>query len=547
VLLAKHAVFDAREAKLQQRQAKDSGPSLAHLSGRHSTATLPAQCECAISSEMSGAAQFVVAIDQGTSSTRVVVYDLQLRVTKTASRPLKARASRPGWLEMDGDDILASVDACLAEACEGLHGKIVCLGLTNQRETTIALDTATGLALSPAILWSDTRTVDICGEWKGNPERAAQVTAKTGLPISPYFSASKMVWLLRSNSSVQAAHKEGRLAFVTIDAFVLRHLTCGRLTTDGTNASRTMLMDLTGLRYDQEVISHLGLSGCAFADIVPSIGSFGVVRSGPLAGTPVSAVLGDQQAALLGQGCLAGGDCKATFGTGCFLLQHAGSARPSQEYVDVGLVATVAIQTSTCAATYALEGSVGAAGSVVTWLRDEMGFIGGYEQLDEEAAKVSNCGGVTVVPAFGGLLAPRWRSDARAAILGLSLSSTKQHIVRACLAGIAQSVADVVEVMGMAHGPLRVDGGLAESRVLMQLVADYTGREVWSRDDKEATALGIALAAGAGAHLWSLDEKTRSLESIWSRVIPQLPEEQRKNLRAEWKKIVIASVLCYLE
>ena len=423
--------------------------------------------------------RFVVAIDQGTSSTRVVLYDLQLRAVKTASRPLVPRAPQPGWLEMDGQDILASVDACLAEACEGLApGQVVCAGLTNQRETTLALDTETGLALSPAILWSDTRTADICGEWRSDAEWAARLTQRTGLPVSPYFSASKMAWLLRHQPGVAEARRAGRLAFATVDAFVLRHLT-GRLATDGSNASRTLLMDLAALRYDPELVAHLGLAGCALPEILPSTGLFGRVASGALAGTPVTAVLGDQQAALLGQGCLAPGDAKATFGTGCFLLQHAGTRPPTAECAAAGLVATVALQTGPAAATYAAEGSVAAAGSVVTWLRDQLGLIGSYEQLDEEAGKVEDCGGVTVVPAFGGLLAPHWRSDARAAVLGLSLGSSRAHLVRACLAGVAQSVADVAEAMGGAEGaPLRVDGGLAASRVLIQLVADCTGREV---------------------------------------------------------------------
>ncbi len=485
--------------------------------------------------------EYVVAIDQGTSSTRVVVYDLQLRIVKAASRPLSARAPQPGWLEMDGEAILASVDACLTEACEGLAGKVVCAGLTNQRETTIALDTKTGRALSPAILWSDTRTADICGEWKSDVEWARRITAQTGLPISPYFSASKMAWLLRNNERVQQAHAEGRLAFVTVDAFVLHHLTGDRPMTDGSNASRTLLMDLERLQYDEEIIARFGFSGCVLAEIKPSIGSFGVVKSGSLAGTQITAVLGDQQAALIGQGCLSPGDCKATFGTGCFLLQHAGDARPPQECVHAGLIATVGIQLSQHKAVYALEGSVGAAGSVVTWLRDQMGFVSSYEQLDLEAAKVNDCGGVTVVPAFGGLLAPYWRSDARAAILGLSLGTTKQHIVRACLVGVAQTVADVVEVLGMADGALRVDGGLAQSRVLMQLVADFTGREVWMRDDKEATALGVALAAGVGALLWDLNEKTDSVTSLWCKIEPQIEVQERDDVRTTWKKNVAKS------
>ncbi len=484
--------------------------------------------------------RFVAAIDQGTSSTRVVVYNSDMRPVRTAQRALVSRAPHPGWLEMEGRDILASVDACLAEAVADFPGHIACVGITNQRETTIALDVETGEHLSAAILWSDTRTAGVCAEWRAR-QGAERVTAVTGLPISPYFSASKMAWLLQHEPRVQQAKSAGRLAFATVDAFVLHHLAGGRLATDGSNASRTLLMDLEKLHYDQDTMTFCGLQGCALPAILPSVGQFGTIRSGPLAGVPITAMLGDQQAALLGQGCLEPGDSKATFGTGCFLLQHAGFQRPAQSSVG-GLVATVAVQSSAHEATYALEGSVAAAGSVVTWLRDEMKLIASYKALDEEAAKVGDCGGVTVVPAFTGLLAPYWRSDARGTVLGMSLGTTRAHVVRACLAGIAQTVADVMEAMDNANHlnpeALRVDGGLAESKVLMQLVADATGRQVWLRDDKEATALGAALAAGAGAGLWQLHEKTKALAVHWTKVMPSASAEERQIMRDNWKQAV---------
>jgi glycerol kinase len=282
--------------------------------------------------------KYVASIDQGTSSTRVVVYDSDFRTVRVATRHLKTHAPQPGWLEMHGSDILSSVEACLEEACAGLE--ISCVGIANQRETTLALDSQTGEALSPAILWSDTRTADICEEWK-KQENSGWLLQQTGLPFSPYFSASKMLWLLKNNEAVQQSAVEGRLAFATVDAYLLRHLT-GVLSTDGTNASRTMLMGLKELAWSSEAVSFCGVGAFQLPQLKPSIGDFGEIVRGPLKGVRVTGVLGDQQAALLGQGCTREGESKCTFGTGAFLLQHVGG-EPHEGAAETGLVSTVAV------------------------------------------------------------------------------------------------------------------------------------------------------------------------------------------------------------
>ena len=416
--------------------------------------------------KMKSGSFFVAAIDQGTSSTRVVVYDNALRAVRVSQRSLHVHSPRPGWLEMDGAALLRSVDECLEEATRGLPS-LRAIGLANQRETTVAMDARDGSALAPAILWSDLRTASAVAEWPQRPEWA-RLSSLTGLPASPYFSASKASWLLQNEPAVKLAAEQNRLCFGTVDAFVLRHLT-GEFATDASNASRTLLFDLAANCWSEEALLFHGISSSSLLPSVrPSLGGpFGRLLRGPFAGSPVTAVLGDQQAALLGQGCLHPGDAKATFGTGCFLLRHAGERAPLP--APEGLVATVALQRGDGRTSFALEGSVGAAGSVVGWLREQMGFIGSFGELDEVARESDEeCGGVTVVPAFGGLLAPHWKSGARAAVLGLSLGSTRADIVRACLAGIANCVADVVEAMEVNEEkkkkPLRVDGGLSASR-----------------------------------------------------------------------------------
>lgn len=480
----------------------------------------------------------IAALDQGTTSTRCLIFDPDGRVLATAQRPHRQIFPQPGWVEHDPLEILRNSDAVIAEALAAARldaRDITALGLANQRETTVLWDRATGLPLHNGIVWQDTRTDPLVAAFArdGGPDR---FRAATGLPLASYFSALKLRWLLDHLPDARARAEAGALAFGTIDTWLLWHLT-GRHLTDVTNASRTQLMNLATLDWDPDLLAAFGIPAALLPEIVPSSAVVAEAR-GKLAGVPVAGILGDQQAALLGQGCFAPGEAKVTYGTGCFLLAHTG-ARPVAS--SAGLVATVAYQLGDAPACYALEGSIAVTGALVQWLRDNLRLIGSSAEVEALAASVPDNGDVYIVPAFSGLYAPWWRPDARGVIAGLTRFATAGHIARAVLEATAFQVMDVVEAMrrdDVPLGALRVDGGMVANGMLMQFQADMLGVPLARTATAEVTALGAAGAAGLAVGVWPDPAALRVLAVPTRRWEPTMPSARRHALAASWHKAV---------
>lgn len=464
------------------------------------------------------AAALILAIDQGTTGTTTLVIDEDARIVGRAYAPVDQGYPRPGWVEHDPNQIWDGVHRSARQALDvAPAGAVAAIGITNQRETSVAWDAATLQALGPAIVWQDVRTApgmtELEADGKGDVIRAV-----TGLRPSPYFSAGKYAWMLDHVPEVAAAREAGRLRLGTIDAWLIARLTGGAHVSDATNASRTLLMDLQSGCWSGELTELFGIPQEALPEIVPSIGQCAVTGSdAPVApGTPISGIAGDQQAALFGHLAVSSGEAKVTYGTGCFLLQHAGIERPPD--ID-HLLTTVALGLPD-GLTYAYEGSVFTGGALVQWVRDELGLIGAAPEIESLARAVPETAGAVIVPAFTGLGAPYWDPDARGAILGLSRGVTACHIARAAHEAIVHQVQDVLELMPPLAGDLLVDGGAAANDLLLQLQASSANRTVARPVYIETTALGAAYLAGLATGVWSSVDELRSLRDDPARFAP---------------------------
>jgi glycerol kinase len=454
----------------------------------------------------------VLGVDQGTTSTRACVMDGAGRTLSAAQRPHRQVYPREGWVEHDADEIWENVRRTILEATESASAgsRLAGVGIANQGETVVAWDRESGRPLAPAIVWQDTRTQDEMDRMARDPVASRRVRETTGLSADPYFSASKIRWLLDHVPEARPLAEAGRLCAGTLDAWMIWKLTAGAsFVTDASTAARTLLFDIHALRYDPWLLERFGIP----ADVLPAVRrsdeGMGVVRGlGPAVdGTPIVAGLVDQPAALLGQGCLAAGQAKATYGTGCFVYVNTGaSPRPSAH----GLLTTIAWQRDT-GTTYALDGGVFAAGSVLEWLA-RLGLVSDPAEVDALlAAATASPDEVTCVPALAGLAAPYWDRAARASWLGMGLGSGRADLVRAALEGVACRVAQVVAAMekdaGLSIGSLRVDGGLTACRALMQMQADLLGLPIEVAADAEATLRGVCFLAARAAGLWTEDEE----------------------------------------
>ncbi len=492
---------------------------------------------------------FLLALDQGTSSSRSVVFDAAGRIVAMAQRELRQHYPQPGWVEHDPMEIwqtqLATAREALAAAGLGV-GDIASIGITNQRETTFLWNRRTGEPLHRAIVWQDRRTEPICAALRADGHEA-RVRERTGLVVDPYFSATKLAWLLDRVPGARAAAERGELAFGTADSWLLWQLTRGRVhATDVSNASRTMLFDIHRGAWDAGLLGLLGLPETLLPDVHPSSHAHGATDPEWFGGSiPIGGIAGDQQSALFGQACFDAGLAKNTYGTGCFMLMHCGD-RPRASRA--GLVTTRAAQAGD-AAGYALEGSVFIGGAVVQWLRDGLGAIRASGEVQALAESVPDSGGVSFVPAFTGLGAPYWNPQARGAIVGLSRGSTTAHIARAALESIAFQTAALLQAMrrdaadatGDAWGTvseLRVDGGASVNDLLMQFQADLLGIPVLRPRVIETTAFGAACLAGLNSGLYQGLDELRSLWRAERRFEPAMPRDQAAALTARWEHAV---------
>jgi len=475
--------------------------------------------------------RYVAAIDQGTTSSRCIVFDADGGIVGLDQREHRQHYPQPGWVEHDATEIWANVQAVVAGALDkaGIAAAdLAAYGITNQRETTLLWDAATGEPVAPAIVWQDTRTAGLL-----NGLDAKAIRERSGLPVATYFSAPKVRWLLDSDPELQRRAEAGELRFGTMDTWLIANLT-GRHATDVTNASRTMLMNLSTLDWDDVLLDMLGIPRAILPEILPSSHPYGHYQ-----GVPVASALGDQQAALFGQTCFTQGEAKCTYGTGSFLLLHTGERPVPSER---GLVTTVAYQLADQPPAYALEGSIAVTGALVQWLRDNLGIISTAPEVNELAASVPDSGGCVIVPAFSGLFAPYWRPDARGVVTGLTGYITKAHLARATLEATAWQVYDVVEAMSAESNvdlaTLKVDGGMTASDLLLQIQADVLGVPVVRPVVTETTCLGAAYAAGLAVGFWpdlaALREHWRQ-DRRWE---PGMTNEDRDRDRRRWRKAV---------
>jgi glycerol kinase len=485
---------------------------------------------------------YVIAIDQGTTGSTVLVLDEQLAVRGRGYKEFRQIYPKPGWVEHDPEDIWASVLDALGQALKGLDAKAVAaIGITNQRETAILWDRKTGNAVHNAIVWQDRRTADRCAELKSQGKEA-RVKQLTGLTLDPYFSGTKVQWMLHSVDGLAARARTGEIAFGTVDSFLLWRLTGGAVhATDVTNASRTLVFDIAKLAWSDELCELIGVPKQVLPSVVPSSGPTGTTKGVPGLpdGIQIAGIAGDQQSALFGQACFTPGDAKCTYGTGAFILMNTGDKPVASK---AGLLTTVAWQLSTGELRYALEGSAFIAGAAVQWLRDGLGLFEKASEVEALAREVPDSGGVIVVPAFAGLGAPHWRPDARASITGLTRGSTRAHIARATLEGIALQNVDILRAMerdsGRSLGTLKVDGGAAANDLLMQFQSDVLGVEIARPELVESTALGAAFLAGLGTGVWKDQAQLAKTWREQKRFTPTVERGWVKDHLARWDAAV---------
>lgn len=488
----------------------------------------------------SGQREFVLAIDQGTSSTRAVLFNRRGELVASAQKEHGQFFPHPGWVEHDAVEIWDNTREVVGQAlarANTVRTRVRAIGITNQRESTVIWDRATGVPIAPSIVWQDTRTQTLVDELAadGGTDRFRD---QTGLPLSSYFSASKITWMLDNVTGARERADAGELAFGTMDSWLIWNLTQGLHVTDVTNASRTLLMNLHTLDWDDELLAAFRIPRSLLPEIRPSSGDFGVVTGeSALREVPITGVLGDQQAATFGQSAFAEGDAKNTYGTGNFLLVNSGE---TPVFSSNGLITTVAYQVEGAAPVYALEGSIAVTGSLVQWLRDNLGIIGSSGEVERLAASVDDNGGAYLVPAFSGLLAPHWRPDARGVLVGLTRYVTKAHIARAALEATAFQSREVIDAAiadtGVPLTELRVDGGMVVNELLMQFQADILGIPVVRPAVVETTALGAAYAAGLASRFWSDFDELRENWREDRRWESAMPEAERAERLRMWQK-----------
>lgn len=488
---------------------------------------------------------YLLSIDQGTTSSRATLYAVSGEALATASRALSQHYPKPGWVEHDPDEIWEGQLACIKEAL-ALSGvspsRVAGIGITNQRETTIVWERGTGRPLHRAIVWQDRRTAELTERLK-KQGLEAMVRERTGLLLDPYFSASKLAWILEHVEGVRAAAERGEVCFGTVDSWLMFKLSGGRVhATDVSNASRTMLFNIRTLAWDEELLRLFGIPRAMLPEVLPSAASFGLTLA-DLTGAqiPITGVAGDQQAALFGQGCFEPGMAKATFGTGAFVVMNSGARIGSGD----GALATIAWQLPGEAVQYALEGSIFIAGAAVQWLQEGLGLIGSPREVEALAGSVADTAGVYFVPALSGLGTPYWDPYARGVIAGLTRGSTKAHLARAALEAIAFQTLDAIRAMekgsGVALSELRVDGGAVRNNLLLEIQADLLGAPVLRPRCTESTSLGAALLAGVGAGVLDRDAIKKQWE-LDRRFEPRMSEERRAELYRGWLKCVQLSL-----
>lgn len=500
-------------------------------------------------------ASYVAAIDQGTSSSRCILFDRAGTVVGSGQREHAQHHPRAGWVEHDAREILARVREVIADALAAASASasdVAAVGITNQRETTVLWDRRSGEPVHNAIVWQDVRTAPLVQELAGDAGRD-RLRERTGLPLSTYFSGPKARWLLDELPGLRERAEGGELLFGTIDSYLIWQLTGasdgGVHATDVTNASRTLLMDLRTLAWSDEALALIGIPRAMLPEIRSSSEVYGTIRGGTaLDGVPIAGVLGDQQAALFGQACFAPGEAKSTYGTGSFLLVNSGA----QPVASRELLTTVAYRLGTQPAAYALEGSIAVTGAAVQWLRDRLGIIRSADEVEALAASVADTGDVYFVPAFSGLFAPRWRPDARGAIVGLTAYTSAAHLARATLEATAWQTREVIDAAraairhdsgdGAGLRELKVDGGMTANGLLMQLQADVLDVPVVRPHVAETTALGAAYAAGLATGVWGSLEDVRANWRAERRWEPQLASAEVERRYARWREAVERSL-----
>ena len=491
---------------------------------------------------LSDSAKYILAVDAGTTWTTVTLLDRHAHKVSTASAEIEQYYPQPGWVEHDPDEIRQVVFSLMQRASGSITpAEIAAIGITNQRETTILWDRATGRPVCNAIVWQCRRTQQICEELE-RKGLGPKVHAATGLRLDPYFSATKIMWILDNHPGLRRRAECGELAFGTVDSWLLWNLTGGKVhATDFTNASRTLLYNIDTRQWDDEMLAIFNVPRAILPEVKESSGYFGNCSASLLGDEiEIHGVAGDQQAALFGQGCVSPGDSKNTYGTGCFLLVNTGHARHES---CGGLLTTLA-----CGPrgqpVYALEGAIFSAGASVQWLRDGLGIIHKPQETEEMAASVPDSGGVYMVPAFTGLGAPYWSMSARGALLGLTRGTTRAHLARATLECIAYQVADLVDLtsrdVGFNLAALKADGGASSNEFLMQFQADILGVPVQVPENVEVTGLGVAFLAGLSCGMWHMPEELDGLRRLRREFTPTFPPEQRSKLLHGWRQAVQA-------
>lgn len=485
--------------------------------------------------------KYILSLDQGTTSSRAILFDDKGKICKVNQIEFKQIFKENGWVEHDPNDILSSqLDSAKNVILESKisPNDILAIGITNQRETTILWDKTTGKPVYNAVVWQCRRTTEICDNLKSQG-LTKFFHDKTGLLIDPYFSATKIKWILENVAGIREKAENGDILFGTVDSWIIWNLTGGKShCTDYSNASRTMMFNIHTLEWDKEILGLLGIPKEILPKVVPSSGQIGVA-SKEILGTeiPITGCAGDQQAALFGQCCFIEGDVKNTFGTGGFLLMNTGESPIKSTN---GLLTTIGWRING-KTTYTLEGSVFISGAIVKWLRDELGFVETAAQTEQIAKSIENTNGVYVVPAFTGLGAPYWDSSARGAILGLTRGASKAHITRACLEAMAYQTFDVLKAMEedtKVLNSIKVDGGASENNFLMQFQADILNMTITRPKNIESTAIGAAYLAGLGCGLWKNTDELLTLEGQLDEFRPAMEDKKRTALLDGWKKAV---------
>jgi glycerol kinase len=493
-------------------------------------------------------ASYIGAVDQGTTSSRFILFDRSGRMVSAAQKEHEQIYPKPGWVEHDAQEIWRRTQEVIQEAMKarGLEPEdLAAIGITNQRETTVVWRKKSGEPVYNAIVWQDTRVAPAVAEFAAR-EGQDRYRARTGLPLSTYFSGLKIRWILENVPDARAQAEAGDLLFGNIDTFLIWHLTGGPLggvhVTDVTNASRTQLMDLNTLHWDWEILRDFGIPMRMLPTIVSSSEVYGTAKLPAVAGVAIAGDLGDQQAALVGQACFRPGEAKNTYGTGCFMLMNTGAKVVRSNF---GLLTTVAYKFGANAPCYALEGSIAITGALVQWLRDNLGLIEKSSDIEALARTVHDNGGIYFVPAFSGLYAPHWKDDARGIIAGLTRFVNKGHIARAVLEATAFQVRDVVDAMakdsGITLDVLRTDGGMVTNDLLMQFQADILAKPVIRPMVKETTALGAAYAAGMAVGFFQDTDELVANWAVDERWEPMMDEQSRERLYRLWKKALTRS------